>query len=102
MTTPIASPDVYTDFQGLTRLRADAHTNSPATLRAVAQQFEALFTQMMLKSMREASLGDDLFDGGPEGKQYRDMFDQQLSLTLSKSCSHTTVRSKQANSGSNL
>ncbi|MDO9372748.1 MAG: flagellar assembly peptidoglycan hydrolase FlgJ [Gammaproteobacteria bacterium] len=84
MTAPVQSADVYTDFQGLTRLRAEAHTNSPETLRAVAQQFEALFTQMMLKSMREASLGDDLFDGGSETKQYRDMFDQQLALTMSK------------------
>lgn len=84
MTAPVQSADVYTDFQGLTRLRAEAHTNSSETLRAVAQQFEALFTQMMLKSMREASLGDDLFDGGSETKQYRDMFDQQLALTMSK------------------
>ena len=83
MTAPVHSADVYTDFQGLTRLRAEARTNSPETLRAVAQQFEALFTQMMLKSMRDASLGDDLFDGG-ETKQYRDMFDQQLALTMSK------------------
>lgn len=84
MTAPVQSAGVYTDFQGLTRLRAEAHTNSPETLRAVAQQFEALFTQMMLKSMRDASLGDDLFDGGGETKQYRDMFDQQLALTMSK------------------
>lgn len=84
MTVPVQSADVYTDLQGLTRLRAEAHTHSPETLRAVAQQFEALFTQMMLKSMRDASLGDDLFDGGPETKQYRDMFDQQLALTMSK------------------
>lgn len=83
MTSTIPSADIYTDFQGLTRLRAEARTNSPETLRAVAQQFEALFTQMMLKSMRQASLGDDLF-GSAEADQYRDMFDQQLALNLSK------------------
>ncbi len=83
MTSTVPSADIYTDFQGLTRLRAEARTNSPETLRAVAQQFEALFTQMMLKSMRQASMGDDLF-GSAEADQYRDMFDQQLALTLSK------------------
>lgn len=83
MTTAIPSADIYTDFQGLTRLRAEARADSSAALRAVAQQFEALFTQMMLKSMREASLGDDLF-GSSAADQYRDMFDQQLALTLSK------------------
>lgn len=81
---PVApSADVYTDFQGLARLRAQAHTNSPETLRAAAQQFEALFIQMMLKSMRDASLGDDIF-GSSAVDQYRGMFDQQLSLNLAK------------------
>ncbi|MDP1707781.1 MAG: flagellar assembly peptidoglycan hydrolase FlgJ [Gammaproteobacteria bacterium] len=83
ITSTVPSADIYTDFQGLTRLRAEARTNSPETLRAVAQQFESLFTQMMLQSMRQASLGDDLF-GSAEADQYRDMFDQQLALTLSK------------------
>lgn len=83
MTSTIPSADIYTDFQGLTRLRAEARTNSPETLRAVAQQFEALFTQMMLKSMRQASLDDDLF-GSAAADQYLTMFDQQLALNLAK------------------
>ena len=37
--------DVYTDFQGLSQLRAEAGAgkNDQATLRKVAGQFEALF-----------------------------------------------------------
>ncbi len=75
--------DIYTDFQGLTRLRAQARANSPEALRATAQQFEALFTQMVLKSMRQASLGEGIFDSA-QSDLYRDMLDQQMSLHLSK------------------
>jgi flagellar protein FlgJ len=52
-------------------------------LPAVAKQFESMFTQMMLKSMRDASFGDPLFES-QAGDQWQDMFDQQLSLNLSQ------------------
>ncbi len=81
MTTTPADTGVYTDLQGLTRLKAAARGNSPEAERTVAKQFEALFIQMMLKSMREASIGDELF-GSDQVNTYRDMFDQQLSLSL--------------------
>ena len=73
---------VVTDFSGYSALRAKAHADDPVALRAAAQQFEALFTQMMLKSMRDASLGDDLMSS-EQGEFYRDMFDQQMALSLS-------------------
>jgi flagellar protein FlgJ len=72
---------VYTDFQGLDALRREAHGQSPEALRKVAQQFEALFTQMMLKNMRAAGPGDELF-GSEETKFYQGMFDQQIALEL--------------------
>jgi flagellar protein FlgJ len=78
--------NVYTDLSGLTRLRADARQNSPEALKAAAQQFEALFVQMMLKSMREAgnaSGGDALF-GSDQQELYQDMYDKQISLELAK------------------
>lgn len=75
--------DVYTDFRGLSGLRAEAGKNDPDTLRKVAGQFEALFIQMMLKSMRDASLGEGLMDGD-HVKTYQSMFDQQIALDLSK------------------
>ena len=83
---PILPPAANTlDPNGLAGLKRAAKEGapSPATLKQVAQQFEALFMQMMLKSMREASFGDDLFESD-QGNFYRDMYDQQLALTLAK------------------
>jgi flagellar protein FlgJ len=73
------------DFSGLDALRTASQQtpNDPKTLRAVAQQFESLFIGMMLKSMRDAKLGDGLFDSH-ETRFYQDMFDQQLAQTLSQ------------------
>lgn len=71
----------YTDVQGLARIKALGRKDEGAALAEVARQFEAIFIQMMLGTMREASLGDDLFDSEEAGL-YRDMFDKQISLTL--------------------
>ncbi|MCK7583271.1 MAG: rod-binding protein [Chromatiales bacterium] len=77
-------PNVF-DSQALAGLKRAARDGQPSadTLKQVASQFEALFLQMMLKSMREASFGDDLF-GSEQTEFYRDMYDQQLSVTLAK------------------
>jgi flagellar protein FlgJ len=73
----------YTDIQALAQLRSDAKNNASGTAVAAAKQFEALFTRMMLSSMRQASQGDSIFDS-QAGSSYRDMFDDQLSVELSK------------------
>ena len=78
-----ADTDIYTDFNGLAKLRRDVRSNSPEAIKKVAEQFEALFLQMMLKSMRDASFGDELFDSS-QSDIYRDMFDQQIAITMSK------------------
>jgi flagellar protein FlgJ len=83
MNADISSAGVYTDFQGLERLRNASNVDSPETLRAVAQQFEALFMQMMLKNMRETNFGDGLFDND-ETKFYQEMFDKQISVSMSE------------------
>jgi len=83
MTSPVARNDVYTDFEGLSELRSRARTNSEDTLHEVAGQFEALFIQMMLKSMRDAGLGEGLLDS-EHTKTYQAMFDKQISIDLSK------------------
>lgn len=77
------SLSTWTDLSGFSALRHQAQTDSKSTLPAVAKQFESIFTQMMLKSMRAASQGDPLFDS-QAGDEWRDMFDQQLSLDLSQ------------------
>jgi flagellar protein FlgJ len=75
----------YTDMSAFAGLRSAAQKDSKAALPAVAKQFEAIFTQMMLKSMRDANaaLGDDIM-GSQASNAYRDMADHQLSLTLSQ------------------
>jgi len=78
-----AAARFYADFQGLAALRKDAKSQTPESVRAAARQFESLFTQMMLKSMRAATPGDSLFSSDQENF-YRDMFDQQLSMQLSQ------------------
>lgn len=79
MAAPLAS--VYNDFAGLAKLRAQARDGGGA-VREVAQQFEALFVQMLLKSMRAASLGEGIGDSD-QTRTYQEMFDQQLAVTLS-------------------
>ena len=74
----------YTDFGGLNTLRAQARVDPQASLQQVAKQFEGIFIQMMLKSMRAASLGDDIFDSD-QSKLYRDMFDKQIALDMASS-----------------
>ena len=72
------------DFQGLAELRRSATKDSKDqdTLRQVAGQFEALFVNMMLKSMRQAKLADGIFDSS-QSDMYRDMADQQLAMDMS-------------------
>lgn len=72
----------FTDFAALTRLKAAARMDKRASTSTVARQFETLFTQMMLKSMRSASLGSGILDS-EQSKQYRDLADSQLAMSLS-------------------
>ena len=73
------------DFSGLNELRRSATVDQQdqETLKQVAGQFEALFTGMMLKSMRQASLAEGIFDSS-QSDMYRDMSDQQLAMDLSQ------------------
>lgn len=72
------------DFAGLNQLRFSANQaeQDPDTLRQVAAQFESLFISMMLKSMRDASLGEGIFDS-EQSEMYQDFADQQLAIDLS-------------------
>ncbi|NNC76699.1 MAG: flagellar assembly peptidoglycan hydrolase FlgJ [Woeseiaceae bacterium] len=72
-----------TDFAQYSDLRMGAKGNDPEVLREVAGQFEALFLQSMLKSMRDASLGDPLFGDNDAHEMYEGMMDQQLAMEMS-------------------
>jgi len=76
MSSPVdtSMPRSYTDFTGLGELRGKAQKDQNSALRESAQQFEGLFIQMMLKSMREANA--PMKDEG--------MFDKEVSLQMSK------------------
>ncbi len=75
---------IVTDFNGLAALRAQARSDGGEAIDEVAQQFESLFIQMMLKSMRSA--GDSGFEGGlfdnSQSRMFRDMSDQQMAVDL--------------------
>ncbi|KHK60779.1 flagellar rod assembly protein FlgJ [Burkholderia sp. A9] len=71
------------DVQGFDALRAQAKQSPQAGAKAVAGQFDAMFTQMMLKSMRDASPEGGLLDSHTS-KMYTSMLDQQLAQQMSK------------------
>jgi flagellar protein FlgJ len=86
MDTPVtsaASPNSYLDFDGLANLRAQAKQDPKAALRQTAQQFEGLFLQQMMKSMREAVPKSDLIDSHTT-EQFQSMFDKEVSVQMSK------------------
>jgi len=85
MTIPVdkTSADIYTDFSGLTALKKSARSNDPEALRQVAKQYESLFTRMMIKSMRDA-VGKDAMFGSDQEQSYQEMYDDQLSIELTK------------------
>lgn len=82
---PAAGVRSYLDFGGLAQLKGQAsQADDPAVLRRTAEQFEAHFIQMMMKSMREATvLRSDLIDSAAEDT-YQDMMDKEVSLLVAR------------------
>jgi flagellar protein FlgJ len=75
----------YSDLNRLNQLKV-GDKNSDANMRKVAQEFESLFLGEMLKSMRSATeaLGKDNPMNTAEAKQYQEMYDQQLAVSMSR------------------
>ena len=69
------------DVQGVNQLKLDARQSSPGALKQAAQQFEAVFMNMLMKSMREASPQDGMFDS-EQTRMYTSMLDQQLTQRM--------------------
>jgi len=78
----VVDPSIYTEQSSLTQLKKGARENSPEAIKQVAKQFESLFVQMMLKSMRDTVPENELFGSNAE-KMYQDMYDKQLSTSIS-------------------
>ena len=72
----------YHDFSGFTELRARASANADGTGKEVAAQFESIFIQIMLKSMRDTLPEGGIFDS-QRLDMYQDMLDKQVSLDMS-------------------
>lgn len=84
MTATVNSAGTFTDLQGLAALRREAAGDTPEARRAVAEQFESLFLQMMLKQMRDASAIDGGLIDQDRMRFHQDMLDNQLSVSLSQ------------------
>lgn len=81
MSIPDASGQFALDVQGLNRLKYSARQNPEENVRGAAEQFEALFIQMMLKSMRDTIPQSGLMDGQAT-EMYQSMLDQQWSQVM--------------------
>jgi len=70
-----------TDVRSLDALKGSAARDPKAAARAAANQFEALFMQMVMKSMRDASPKSGLFDGAGSDL-YQGMLDTQMTQSM--------------------
>ena len=89
MDNRLAESRNFLELNGLNNIRLDAKSGNKeektAALQEAAQQFEAIFMQMLLKSMRKAQevLESDSPFNSESTKFYRDMHDQQMAMELS-------------------
>ena len=83
MSSPTGISDsLAASAQSLDKLRAQAKQSPDQALKAAAQQFETVFMNMMLKSMRDATPQDGMFDS-EQTKMFTGMLDQQLAQNMS-------------------
>lgn len=77
----------YTDLNQLNNIKQLGNKDQDAALKKIAEQFESMFMQMMLKSMRAAN--DVFAKDNPlnsfEVDFHKDNLDNQMSLSLSES-----------------
>jgi flagellar protein FlgJ len=86
MVNRVESQSVYTDLSGLNSISKLGRQNAPEAMRKVAEQFESVFLNIMLKAMRDSnavfSEGNYLSSNAMEFHQQN--FDNQLSLSLTE------------------
>lgn len=93
-------PNIF-DNRALADIKRLSKDNDPKALKAAARQFEAMFLQMMLKSMRDATPQDGMLDSD-QTRMYQSLLDQQLAQSLagkSGSGSLATMIEKQLSRG---
>lgn len=74
--------NVYTELSSLKALKGQLKSGDKAAVEKVAQQFEAIFLQMMLSGMRKTIQMDDEY--GNDKAMYYDLFDKQVAVNLSQ------------------
>lgn len=81
--TSTVDSGAYNDLNRLNQFKVGG--DSEKNIKKVAQEFESLFLNEMLKAMRSANevFGEGNFMNSNESKTYQDMHDQQLSVTMS-------------------
>ena len=85
----IASPNLdqtsklALDTNSLNGLKTSAKAGTPAAMKEAATQFEAMFINMMMKSMRDATPQEGMLDN-QQTKTFTTMLDQQTSQNLAK------------------
>jgi flagellar protein FlgJ len=75
--------DFYLNQNQYSEMKLGARNQSSETTKAVAEQFESLFVQQMLASMRSAATIDESSHSSTVDF-YQEMYDKQLALSISK------------------
>lgn len=92
----------FADSGKMAELRLGAQQNDPKATRETAQQFEALFVQLMLKSMRDAGIKGELFNSS-QMDRYMELYDRQIALDMARNggigLADMMVEQMQANGG---
>ncbi len=70
------------DSSTLAQLKFDAAVDPAAEAKQVSQQFEAIFINQLLQSMRKATIKSDLFQSDAN-KTYESLFDQEIANQIS-------------------
>lgn len=70
------------DVQSVDSLRHTVRSSPQEGMKQASKQFEVLFMQMLLKSMRDATPSEGMF-GSQQEKMYTSMLDQQMAQNLS-------------------
>jgi flagellar protein FlgJ len=70
------------DLKSLDALRLKANTDPKAAIKDTARQFEALFMNELMKSMRATTLDSGLMEGGQGGEMATGMLDQQFASQM--------------------
>lgn len=79
----VRTPTSWYDFGSLAEMRNKAEQRPQAATKNVAEQFESLFLNLMLKEMRKSVSRSGLL-GSQTTETYEQMFDQQISIGLAR------------------